>query len=135
MTSLQLEIIKETYLPKYLLSAIHAPGIIPVTEDEFDWKTTTNVKWYYGNIATSTKVLTLSRAGGPIPLIQWQAKRFNLRLGSYTINSEGSLRMVCDSCNKFQCLVPQADPHLTLQGCSMCLSKLNLIDVSLLVSI
>ena len=121
-------------MPNYLLSALHAPGSIPVSEEGFDWKTTTNIKWYYGDIASSTKLLYLSRLGGPISLLQWQMKRFNLRLGSYTINSEGSLRTVCDSCNKFQSLTPNADSHLTLQGCSMCLSKLNLLDVSLLVS-
>ena len=121
-------------MPNYLISVLYAPGLIPVTEDEFDWKTTNEVKWYYGNIASGTKVSLLSRMGGPISLIQMQLKRFNCRLASYTINSEGSLRLHCDACNKFQVLVPQASPYLALQGCSMCISKLNLIDVSLLVS-
>ena len=92
------------------------------------------MKWYYGNIASSTKILTLSRVGGPISMIQWQLKRFNLRLASHASASEGSLRLLCDACNKFQCLTPKNDPHLALQGCSMCLSKMSLVDTSLLVS-
>ena len=67
-------------------------------------------------------------------MLQWQMKRFNCHLGSYTSCAEGSLRLVCDSCNKFQCLTPKNEPHLALQGCSMCLLKLTLVDVSLLVS-
>ena len=126
--------IKETYLPKYLCSALYAPAYIPVTDDKFDWETTDESRWYYGNIGSSTKVLTLSRVGGPITMLQWQLKRFNCHLGSYTSCAEGSLRMVCDTCNKFQCLTPKKEPHLALQGCSMCLLKLPLVDVALLVS-
>ena len=120
-------------MPKYLLSAIYAPGYVAVTDDEFDWENTTELKWYYGNISSSTKILTLSRVGGPISMIQWQLKRFNLRLASHASASEGSLRLLCDACNKFQCLTPKAEPHLALQGCSMCLPKMSLVDTSLLV--
>lgn len=122
-------------MPKYLCSAIYAPGCIPVTSDKFDWETTDESRWYYGNIGSSTKVLTFSRLGAPITTLQWQLRRFNCHLGSYTSCSEGSLRLVCDSCNKFQSLTPKNEPFLALQGCSMCLLKLNLVDVALLVSI
>ena len=121
-------------LPDYLTSCLHPPGEVPVTEDEFLWRTTSEIRWYYGNIASSSKILTLSRVGGPISMIQWQLRRFNCHLGSYSTNAEGSLRMNCDMCNKFQSLSPEVNPHLKSQGCSMCLGKLNLIDTSLLVS-
>ena len=72
--------------------------------------------------------------GAPITMLQWQLRRFNCHLGSHSTCAEGSLRLVCDSCNKFQCLTPKDEPYLALQGCSMCLLKLNLVDVALLVS-
>ena len=121
-------------MPKYLMSALWAPGQVPVVDDEFEWKTTTEQKWYYGNIGSTTKVMTLSRLGGPISMIQWQLKRNNCRLASPTLASEGSLRQLCELCNKYQSLTPKVTPHLDLQGCSVCLNKLNFIDVSLLVS-
>ena len=122
-------------MPKYLFACLHAPGAVCILEDKFQWETTQEIRWYYGNISSSSKVLTCSRIGAPISMIMWQTKRFNCHLGSYTLCAEGSLRMTCDLCNKFQVMSHQVNPHFKSQGCSMCLGKLNFIDTSLLVSL
>ena len=72
--------------------------------------------------------------GAPITVLQWLLKRYNSRLASYNSNAEGSLRLLCDMCGKFQVLSSQPSPNLTQQGCSMCISKINLMDTNLLVS-
>ena len=112
-----------------MLAHIHPPNMIPVT-DQFEWENTDEVRWAYGNIASSTKVLTASRLGTPIPILMWQLKRYNNHLASYSSNAEGSHRMLCDLCGKFQVLSPRATPHLSQQGCSMCIGKVSLIDTS-----
>ena len=119
-------------MPRYLLSCIHPPGQIPLTQ-EFQWDDTDEIRWTYGNIASSTKILTASRMGAPITVLQWLLKRYNSRLASYTSNAEGSTRMLCDMCGKFQVLAHKPSAHITQQGCSMCISKINLMDPSLLV--
>ena len=86
--------------------------------------------WSYGNIASSTKVLYATRMGCPIPMLQWQLKRYNLRLASYSSDAEGSLRVVCDLCNKFQIMSPRKNPHLGWQGCAMCINKATYVDVT-----
>ena len=121
-------------MPRYLLSVIHPPGQVPVTERDFNWQTTRETKWLYGNIATSTKIKTASRLGAPIPVLLWQLKRVNLRLSSFSSNAEGSTRLLCDLCSKFQIFSPRVNHHLRNQGCSMCLQKINLIDTTCLVS-
>ena len=117
-----------------MVSVVHPPGQLPVVEDTFDWNTTTETKWYYGGIAFSTKILTATRIGAPITVLSWQNKRFNCRSASHSTCAEGSLRLLCDSCSKFQIFSPQNNPHLTSQGCSMCISKVGLLDTTLQVS-
>ena len=126
-------IFQEAIVPRYLLSVIHPPGQVPVTERNFDWQTTRETKWLYGNIATPTKIKTASRLGAPIPVLLWQLKRVNLRLSSYSSNAEGSTRLLCDLCSKFQIFSPRTNHHLRNQGCSMCLQKINLVDTTCLV--
>ena len=113
-----------------MMSVIHAPGQIPVLEDEFLWRNSHETRWSYGNIGGSTKVLYATRMGCPIPIIQWQLKRHNLRLASYASNAEGSLRMLCDQCAKFQIMHPQPNPYLGWQGCSQCINKTTFIDAT-----
>ena len=126
--------IQESLFPRYLFATLHPPGRIPVMEKVFDWKTTSETRWTYGNIASPTKIFTLSRLGGPISMINWQLKRNNLRLASYSSDAEGSLRLLCEQCSKFQVMNPRADPQIGLQGCSMCISKTVFIDTTALVS-
>ena len=126
-------ILQAANLPKYLLSCIWPPAQIPITE-KFDWETTSELRWGYGNIASSSKVLTTSRLGAPIPILSWVLKRYNNRLASASSNAEGSHRLVCDLCNKFQLLAVSPGPHITHQGCSVCIGKLPLVDPTLLVS-
>lgn len=126
---------QDTIAPRYLLSVIHPPGQVPITERDFDWQTTRETKWLYGNIATTTKIKTASRLGAPIPVLLWQLKRVNLRLSSFSSNAEGSTRLLCDLCSKFQIFSPRENHHLRNQGCSMCLQKVNLIDTTCLVSL
>ena len=123
-------IFQETLLPNYLLSVVHPPGQIPVLEDEYYWQTTRETRWSYGSIGSSTKVLYATRMGCPITIILWQLKRYNLRLASYSSNAEGSIRLLCDRCNKYQIMSPRPNPHLGWQGCAMCISKCTYIDVS-----
>ena len=103
-------------------------------EEEFNWKTTRETRWSYGNIASPTKIFTLSRLGGPITMLNWQLKRNNLRLASYSSDAEGSLRLYCEHCSKFQIMSPRADKQIGLQGCSMCINKSVFIDTTALVS-
>ena len=111
-----------------MLSVIHPPGQIPVLEDEFLWKDTLENRWNYGNIAGPTKVFYANRMGCPITILQWQLKRHNLRLASYSSNAEGSLRMLCDLCAKFQIMSAKTNPYLGWQGCSQCINKTTFVD-------
>ena len=117
-----------------MFAVLHAPGQLPVLEEKYNFKDTRESKWSYGNIASTTKILTASRMGSPITVLQWQLKRFNNRLASYSSNAEGSVRLLCDMCNKFQIMDPRPNHHLGAQGCSMCIQKLPLVDTTLLVS-
>ena len=118
-----------------MTSVIHPPGQIPVLEAEYNWKETKETRWSYGNIASSTKVLYATRMGCPIPMLQWQLKRYNLRLASYSSDAEGSIRAFCDLCNKFQVMSPRKNPYLGWQGCGMCINKAVFVDVTGHVSI
>ena len=122
-------------VPKYLLSSIWPPGQIPVLDTEFDWLNTNETKWLYGNIASTTKIYSTSRLGAPISLLCWQLKRYNCRLASMASNAEGSLRLLCDLCSKFQIFTSKPNPNLRFQGCSMCLDRVNLVDTTCLVRI
>ena len=116
-----------------MLNLVHPPNMV-IVSDEFAWESSNEYRWGYGNISSSTKVLTASRMGAPIPVLMWQLKRYNNHLASYSSNAEGSHRMLCDLCGQFQVLTPHETPHLTHQGCSMCIGKVNLIDTTFLVS-
>ena len=113
-----------------MMSVIHAPGQIPVLEDDYLFNQTHETRWSYGNIASSTKVYYATRMGCPITILQWQLKRYNLRLASYASDAEGSLRMLCDLCAKFQLMHPQPNPYLRWQGCSQCITKTTYIDAT-----
>ena len=120
-------------MPNYMFAILHPTGQLPVLDEKFDFRTTDEHKWSYGNIASTTKILTASRMGVPIPMLQWQLKRYNNRLASFSSNAEGSIRLLCDMCNKFQVMDPRPNHHLGAQGCSMCIHKLPFIDTTLLV--
>lgn len=112
------------------MSVIHAPGQVPVLEDDYLFNKTHETRWSYGNIASSTKIYYATRMGCSITILQWQLKRYNLRLASYASDAEGSLRMLCDLCAKFQLMHPKPNPYLRWQGCSQCITKTTFIDVS-----
>ena len=120
-------------LPKYLLSVLHPPGQI-ILKEPFQWDQTDENRYTYANISTSTKILYASRMGAPITILSWQQKRFNCRLASFSSDAEGSVRLLCDACGKFQVLNATPDQHITQQGCGMCIPKMSLVDTSLLVS-
>ena len=109
---------------------VHPPGQIPVLENDYLWQTTHETRWSYGNIAGPTKVAYANRMGCPIPILQWQLKRHNLRLASYSSDAEGSVRMLCDRCQKFQLMQPKPNPYLGWQGCGQCINKTTYIDAS-----
>ena len=113
-----------------MTAVIHAPGQIPILEDDFFWKDSLETRWSYGNIAGSTKVLYANRMGCPIPMLQWQLKRYNLRLASNASDAEGSIRMLCDLCAKFQIMHSKPNPYLGWQGCSQCINKTTFIDAA-----
>ena len=117
-----------------MFSVLHPPGQIPVMEREFSWRETKETRWTYGNIASPTKIFTASRIGSPITLLQWQLKRNNLRLASYSSDAEGSLRLLCEACGKFQIMSPRASAQIGYQGCAMCIQKCHFIDTTALVS-
>ena len=117
-----------------MTSIVHPPGQIPVMEEQFQFKETHETRWSYGNIGSITKIFTASRMGCPLTMLQWQLKRFNLRLASYASNAEGSLKLLCDSCNKFMIMSIRKNPFLEHQGCSMCIQKTVFLDNTGLVS-
>lgn len=119
-------------LPKYLQSILHAPGQIPLKK-AFHWEDTDENRYAYANIASTTKILYANRLGTPISILSWQQKRYNTRLASFNSDAEGSVRLLCDICSKFQVLNVRPDQHLTQQGCGMCIAKAPLLDTSLMV--
>ena len=122
--------LKDTLVPKYALSTIWPPGQVPVIDTNFNWETTRETKWLYAAIASITKMKTASNLGLPVPVLLWQAKRYNCRLSSFASNASGSLRLLCDLCAKFNIFDPQNRPHLRSQGCSMCLQRVGLVDTT-----
>ena len=115
-----------------MLSVLHPPGQV-ILKTPFKWDQTDENRYAYANISTTTKILYALRMGTSLTLLSWQQKRFNCRLASFNSNAEGSVRLLCDSCGKFQVLNANPDPHITQQGCGMCISKVGLVDVSLMV--
>ena len=113
-----------------MISVVHAPGQIPVLEEDYNWQTTRETRWSYGNIGSPSKVLYATRMGCPIPILSWQLKRHNLRHASNSSNAEGSIRLLCDCCNKYQVMSPKHNPHLGWQGCGMCINKCTYLDAT-----
>ena len=114
------------------MSVLHPPGQV-ILKQPFKWDQTDENRYAFANISTTTKILYALRMGTSLTILSWQQKRFNCRLASFNSNAEGSVRLLCDSCGKFQVLNANPDPHITQQGCGMCISKVGLVDVSLMV--
>ena len=113
-----------------MMSVIHPPGQVPVLEDDYIWHATFETRWSYGNVSGPTKIFYANRMGCPIPILQWQLKRHNLRLASYSSDAEGSVRMLCDRCQRFQLMNPRPNPYLGWQGCGQCITKTTFIDTT-----
>lgn len=120
-------------MPQYLLSSLHAPGEIYLTQ-LYDWQDPSEWRFAYGNISSVSKILGCQRIGSPLTIGSWQLKRFNLRYSSFKSNSEGSFRMLCGDCSRFQVLAVKPSKYITSQGCTICIQKLNYVDTTMCVS-
>ena len=116
-----------------MLSLLHPPGRIYLAR-EYNWEDPTEWRFSYGNLASTSKILGAQRIAAPLTVVSWQLKRFNLRYGSFKSNSEGSFRLLCQDCHRFQTQAIQPSPYLTQQGCGLCIGRLNYVDTTLCVS-
>ena len=124
---------KSALVPKWMLSLLHPPGQIYLAQ-QYDWESPREWRFSYGNLSSSSKILGAQRMAAPLTVVSWQLKRFNLRYGSFKINCEGSFRLLCGDCHKYQSQAVKPSPYITQQGCGFCIGRLNYVDTTLCVS-
>ena len=116
-----------------MLSLLHPPGQIYLAQ-KYDWENPSEWRFAYGNIPSSSKILSAQRMAAPLTVVSWQLKRFNLRYSSFKSNCEGSFRLLCLDCHKYQTQAIKPSPFITQQGCGFCIGRLNYVDTTLCVS-